>query len=424
MNTRIVIFTCFIAMAAMAAAHEVDEEASFTEATSFVESFLQQEKGSSSETACQKVAESSMKEVRDICKSQQAILTKLAKGKKECCDKGKQGVCAAKKNIKSGKKKAKSAKTDVDNAKNTKVSFSPVKIKNMKKGKCAAMFQGSNYNQIKAKINKKVQKLSQANGAVKAFKKGLKDAKKDAKAAVKQCNQNGKSAYSKAISAAKKACMSSANKKAYTRAKHMVCVLQGKRFANCKVGKLPSIKAPKYRQASCGALKCGPTKEEIAAKKKKEREDRQAREKKAREERQRRAEEKRLAREKQRRDDAKEKKSKQPKDCSRHKNAQCWRMKKLRSYTGWTMYKYMGLNGKGSYKGKACKIYGQDMNDIVCSCQYLCQKNKACKAFSVNRGPSGRGRGNCDLLKGSCSLKTQGARGMTYGHCRGVGSRI
>merc|ERR1712188_23234 len=89
------------------------------------------------------------------------------------------------------------------------------------------------------KANKKATK---AKGALEQAKTGLKNATDAAKKEKNQCECKAQKAHANAVKAAGDA-NSKANKKAWTKAHHMLCVLDGK-HKSCKVPALPAVKVP------------------------------------------------------------------------------------------------------------------------------------------------------------------------------------
>jgi len=258
MNIRSIIFACIVGMAAIAATHEIDQEASYAEATAFVQSFLGEETQDGSgmqkkDSACQKVANDSIKDVQDNCAKQLKYVKKLAKGKLACCFRGRAAMCKAKGRHAASKAKGGTCKNQLSKAKKTTVNFGGVKFDNLKPGRCGTFFKSSAYKNVKSKVDAKKSECQTIKGATNAFAKGLRDAKKDATKARRDCHSADKRSYNTAYKNAKNTCESKINKKMFTRAKHMLCVLKGTKLSKCKVGKIPSLPKTKYMDATCSA---------------------------------------------------------------------------------------------------------------------------------------------------------------------------
>merc|ERR1712159_627051 len=90
MNTRF-IAALFVAAVAVAAAGEMDQyntDVAFAEATSFVQSYLEAqvfEGKTKDESACEKVADDSIKEITDECKKLQGMVNSAATKNAHCC---------------------------------------------------------------------------------------------------------------------------------------------------------------------------------------------------------------------------------------------------------------------------------------------------------------------------------------------------
>jgi len=258
MNIRSIIFACIVGMAAIAATHEIDQEASYAEATAFVQSFLGEEMQDGSgmqkkDSACQKVANDSIKDVQDTCAKQLKVIKKLAKGKQLCCTRGRTAWCKAKVRHAASKIKGGTCKNQLSSTKKTTVNFGGVKFENLKPGQCGTFFKSSAYKNVKSKVDAKKRECQTIKGATNAFAKGLRDAKTGAATARRSCHSADKRSYNTAYRNAKNICESKMNKKMFTRAKHMLCVLKGTKMSKCKVGKIPSLPKTKYVNYMCSA---------------------------------------------------------------------------------------------------------------------------------------------------------------------------
>jgi len=259
MNIRSIIFACIVGMAAIAATHEIDQEASYTEATAFVQSFLGEEMHDGSgmqkkkESACLKVATDAIKVVRDICAKQRKVINKLAKGKLLCCSRGRTAWCKAKTRHAASKATGEICKNQLKNVKKTGVNFGIVKFENLKPGKCGTFFKSSAYKNVKNKVDKKKRACEKNKGATVAFAAGVRSARGGAATSRRNCHSADKKSYNTAYRNAKNICESKENKKMFTRAKHMLCVLNGQKMSKCNVGKIPSLPKTRYMNAKCSA---------------------------------------------------------------------------------------------------------------------------------------------------------------------------
>merc|ERR1719181_856765 len=110
-----------------------------------------------------------------------------------------------------------------------RVQIAPVPLDAIGEEKCQYAFSDSAYTKAKADVDGASSALEKAKGGVTAAE-GALDAAQDAqKAAIKSCQCGVRAKYDKVWAAANKD--TEENKKAYSKAKHMECVLNGE--TNC-----------------------------------------------------------------------------------------------------------------------------------------------------------------------------------------------
>jgi hypothetical protein len=149
------------------------------------------------------------------------------------------------------KKKADKA---YDDARNTDVNFGSRKFNTLTEGQCATFFNSAAYQNAKKKVADAKKAKDAAAGTVTGTKTSLQAAKDAAVVAVKKCQCNAYKAHSKALTDANAKVVSSQTK-AWTKAAHLKCVLDGKTTNQCTVPTLPKVKAVTMA-AGVSASKC------------------------------------------------------------------------------------------------------------------------------------------------------------------------
>jgi hypothetical protein len=112
----------------------------------------------------------------------------------------------------------------------------------LQEGNCAFFFSDPAYTSAKEAFKTAKDQLEKAKGAKGSAETALATAKEAQKKAIKECQCEVRSAYNKAWKAANQ--NNDENEKAYTKGKHMKCVLEGTPPASCTVGEVPQVTAP------------------------------------------------------------------------------------------------------------------------------------------------------------------------------------
>jgi hypothetical protein len=230
--------TLLFAALALTAALPMENESVSDDAVATVDTLLQAGK---SKSACKDLADSTIKEINNAVGTAEKLIKNLDTGK-SCAKEGQGSVDKAKKGLQDAQKKSDDAHNAATKACNAKVTFGPKKFSSLKKGNCDTFFNDPKYTKAKKKCDKANEKATKAKGALDEAKKGLKNAGDAAKKEKNECECKAKKAHANAVKAAGDA-SSKANKKAWTKAHHMLCVLDGK-HKNCKVPALPAVKVP------------------------------------------------------------------------------------------------------------------------------------------------------------------------------------
>jgi len=214
----------------------------------------QQELHAKGNGACKKVA----KDLEDVVKANVAALQKaqdeMDKGL-DCDNSGQSGVNAAKKTLNDAETKRNNAQTAYDAAASAKVEFGSKNLDEIEAPKCDFIFELSSYKDAIKKREDAKKKLEEAKGEVTSAETGLKNAEEAAKKAVQKCKCDTFTAHNTALGA-KNEQAEKANKKGWTKAQHLECVLDGTAYNECKVSDVPKVKAAKGLCEGCDEDAC------------------------------------------------------------------------------------------------------------------------------------------------------------------------
>merc|ERR1711871_412669 len=256
MNARF-IAALFVAAVAVAAAGEMDQyntDVAFAEATSFVQSYLEAqvfEGKTKDESACEKVADDSINEIINECKKLQGMVNSAATKNAHCCKDSMGPVRKAVSRYNKSKSDRKQCDRELESLRNSNVSFSGVKFKYLKEGKCGNFFTGGSFRSVHNKVKAKTKRCDIMKGQTKAYKRQWDTAVAQACRGRDKCNARAKTAYDNAFRTATRTCQSAKNKKAWTRAKHMKCVPKGQTLSQCRVGSVPKIQPRTMTKRKC-----------------------------------------------------------------------------------------------------------------------------------------------------------------------------
>jgi hypothetical protein len=218
--------------------NEVDLAGAWAEARAEV---LVQQKAGKSDSACQKVADDAMEEVTDSCSAAQKLVDGLPRGQ-HCCKKGVSLVTKARQNLDNARKASNDCQAKLTKLQNVRVTFNNVKYRDLRDGQChRSFFSGSSYRNAKNNVYKQVKECNRRKGAISAFTKAVEDAKRARDRMRKSCRTSTQNNMNSMFNKANRLCNSGKNRKAWTRAQHMICVLKKSTLQNCKVPSLPKI---------------------------------------------------------------------------------------------------------------------------------------------------------------------------------------
>jgi len=192
------------------------------------------------EGACASLASATIKEVEDGVAGQQKILNALDTGA-SCPSEGQAGVDAAQNSLNSATSALSDAQKAFNDANAAPVSVGPQAFSSLQEGNCAFFFSDPAYTSAKEAFKTAKDQLEKAKGAKASAETALATAKEAQKKAIRECQCDVRSAYNKAWKAANT--NNDENEKAYTKGKHMKCVLEGTPPASCSVGSIPKVTA-------------------------------------------------------------------------------------------------------------------------------------------------------------------------------------
>merc|ERR1711871_1809059 len=192
------------------------------------------------EGACASLASATIKEVEDGVAGQQKILNALDTGA-SCPSEGQAGVDAAQNSLNSATSALSDAQKAFNDANAAPVSVGPQAFSSLQEGNCAFFFSDPAYASAKEAFKTAKDQLEKAKGAKASAETALATAKEAQKKAIRECQCDVRSAYNKAWKAANT--NNDENEKAYTKGKHMKCVLEGTPPASCSVGSIPKVTA-------------------------------------------------------------------------------------------------------------------------------------------------------------------------------------
>merc|ERR1711970_140099 len=186
-------------------------EASYNDAKNTVTALLQEGKDDS---ACRDMAKATADEVTASVDNQQKQLAAMDNGD-SCNDEGQGLIDTANKNQEEADKAKTDANKALNEAKSEKFNFGDFDYNSLTEGQCGTFF------------NSQTWKDAEGNAAAKA----VQTAKDEAKSMVKECKCKAKRALDDALESLNKNAKE-ANTKAWNKAYHMQCVLDGKTTNN------------------------------------------------------------------------------------------------------------------------------------------------------------------------------------------------
>jgi hypothetical protein len=216
-------------------------EVSFNDAKDTVTQLLQDGKDDS---ACRELAKTTSDEVLNAVKHSQETLAAMPDGS-ECDDEGKGLIDDAKQAKDAAKDAEKDAHDALESAKSEEFDFGKFRYTDLEEGQCGTFFNSQVWQNTKSKVqsaqNTYNTKVSETQSAARAVTVAQTEAAK----LVKECKCKAKKALDKALETMNNNAEAD-NIKAWNKAHHMECVLDGKTTNNCNVPALPVVKPIPY----------------------------------------------------------------------------------------------------------------------------------------------------------------------------------
>lgn len=209
---------------------------SFSIASQEVSSLLQQGKD---ESACADLAKTLIDEVTNAVNESNKILAALDDGS-DCPNEGSETVNAAQQNKDDADKAAQEAALAVEQANSATVDWS-YSLSSVTEGQCAQFWTDENYKAAKTTATDAATAKTAADAKAAAMVEPLAAAKEQAAIEIKACQCAARAAYNTAFTAASE--KAADDDAAFTKGKHMQCVLAGTAAADCSVGVVPKLQA-------------------------------------------------------------------------------------------------------------------------------------------------------------------------------------
>jgi len=210
---------------------------SFSIASQEVSSLLQQGKD---ESACADLAKTLIDEVTNAVNQSNKILATLDDGS-DCPNEGSEAVNTAQQNKDDADKAAQEAALAVKQANSATVDFSSYSLSSVTEGQCAQFWTDENYKAAKTTATDAATAKTAADAKAAAMVEPLAAAKEQAAIEIKSCQCAARAAYNTALTAASE--KAADDDAAFTKGKHMQCVLAGTAAADCSVGVVPKLQA-------------------------------------------------------------------------------------------------------------------------------------------------------------------------------------
>merc|ERR1712224_952038 len=172
-----------------------------------------------------------------------------------CHKSGLAAYTSAQGREKTAKKASSKAAKECTKAKNARVQVGAKALSAFKVG-CSAFLNDPKYTAAKSHLTKTCNKATKKKAAYEDAVKATKTAKKAHEKTKNDCACRAQKTHKSAVKSAK-GFNSAANAKAWSKAHHMMCVLDGKAANKCKVPKTPKVTTPSMpswvAKAKCGA---------------------------------------------------------------------------------------------------------------------------------------------------------------------------
>merc|ERR1719158_1136928 len=258
MRTLLLVATLVV----IVSAHQEEINEDFAEASQAVQVLLQEGKSNS---ACRTLATGTKKEITDGQRNTQSLINRFDIGK-NCHKAGLGAYNAAKTRQSNAKKASDTAVRNCNKAKNARVTVGLKPLSEFKVG-CSAFLNDPKYTSAKGHMTRTCNDAKRKQAAHADSVKATATALSAHQKAKKNCACRAQKNHKTAVRAAANF-NSAANAKSWTKAHHMMCVLDGKAANRCKVPRVPRVTAPRMPSWVAKFNNCESHRKERAAKKK------------------------------------------------------------------------------------------------------------------------------------------------------------
>jgi hypothetical protein len=258
---RVIFAVAALIVLASAVQEDINDE-DFSEASQAVDVMLQEGK---SDSACRKLANGSKQEISNGQKNTQRLLNRMDVGK-NCHTAGLSAYNAAKRRESNAKKAADTATRNCNKAKNARVKVGSKSLSQFKVG-CSAFLNDPAYTRAKGHMTRTCNDATRKRAAHADSRRATASALRAHQKAKEQCACRAQKTHKAAVRTTTNF-NSAANAKAWTKAHHMLCVLDGKAANRCSVPRVPRVTAPRMPSWVARVNTCESHRRERAAKQK------------------------------------------------------------------------------------------------------------------------------------------------------------
>jgi hypothetical protein len=235
MRTLLLVATLVV----IVSAHQEEINEDFAEASQAVQVLLQEGK---SDSACRKLATGTKKEITDGQRNTQSLINRFDIGK-NCHKAGLGAYNAAKTRQANAKRASDTAVRNCNKAKNARVTVGLKPLSAFKVG-CSAFLNDRKYTSAKGHMSRTCNDAKRKQAAHADSKKATATALRAHQTAKKTCACRAQKNHKAAVRAAANF-NSASNAKSWTKAYHMMCVLDGKPANRCSVPRVPRVSVPR-----------------------------------------------------------------------------------------------------------------------------------------------------------------------------------
>merc|ERR1719502_2314410 len=215
-------------------------EQAHADAQQSIDALLQEGK---KDSACRNLASGTKKEITDGQRNTQRLVNRMDVGK-NCHTAGLSAYNAAKNREKNARNAYNSAKSKANKATSKPIKISGITLSKVKSNGCYDVSRNSDYLSAKKAVTSANNDKAKKKGAYDSARKATSDALKAHQKAKVTCACKAQKNYKAAVKAAGNF-NSAKNAKAWAKAHHMQCVLDGKPANRCAVPRVPRVTTPR-----------------------------------------------------------------------------------------------------------------------------------------------------------------------------------